>query len=146
MKSIFCSILVLMVLIAINIWAKDKWSKRDSAWLNRTTSIRIYATAPQWNENSPIATASGRFSICLDGEQAQLAIANFHRDEDGFCNLCLSPSSENWYRLEFYRQGALLEYMDLQLDSGQTSPYDRGCLFALTTPSLRFYQDLIRNR
>lgn len=103
---------------------------------NRTTNIRIYALSQPDEKPTHLV-------VQLKYQNAKTVATRFRLRDDGFCNLCSTPNPYNWYRLEFYEQKKLLKGVDLQLNTGQLSTYENGCVPNLSDDSRQFFSDLI---
>ncbi len=84
----------------------------------------------------------GDLRLRLTGENARLAGSHFRVNPQS-CNVCLNPGKTNWFRFKFYNDKKLMKSVDVHLDSGQTYPYEKGCLPELTTASRQYFASLL---
>jgi len=111
---------------------------RSMAQKRRVTRVQIVFS--RWKPNAKFPLEQKRV---WNREQAQIVFEALEIAKGSRCNLCMSPDNSNMaYMRIFLAQGGSFEH-DLNLNNGQVSPYDNGCLYYLTPQSLAYFRALL---
>ena len=118
-------------------------------------ALSLLAVGEVWNQSNRVRRVElvqrriapgGKITVRQwkwNGRQAQNIAYQLETQRDNSCNGCLDIANSNQLIVKISRPiGAPVE-QKINLDSGQITPYQNGCLPQLTPQSLKYFQSLV---